>query len=104
MDEVSDEPELVSLAVEIVRAFVANNPVRGDHLGKLVEDAYEALAGRGPESFYRRSGERFPPAVTVRRSLASRDHILSMIDGKPYKLLTRHLASHGLTPAQYRAR
>ena len=27
-----------------------------------------------------------------------------MIDGKPYKTLKRHLAGHGLTPAQYRER
>jgi predicted transcriptional regulator len=27
-----------------------------------------------------------------------------MIDGKPYKTLRRHLSTHGLTPAEYRAR
>ncbi|TCP29892.1 ROS/MUCR transcriptional regulator protein [Sphingomonas sp. BK235] len=27
-----------------------------------------------------------------------------MIDGKPYASLKRHLASHGLTPAEYRER
>jgi predicted transcriptional regulator len=44
------------------------------------------------------------PAVSVRKSLASKDHIISMIDGKPYKTLRRHLAGHGLTPEQYRER
>ena len=44
------------------------------------------------------------PAVTVRKSLASRDHVLSMIDGRPYKTLKRHLSRHGLTPAEYRQR
>jgi predicted transcriptional regulator len=42
--------------------------------------------------------------VTVRKSLASKDHILSLIDGKPYKTLRRHLSGHGLTPEQYRER
>jgi predicted transcriptional regulator len=42
--------------------------------------------------------------VSVRKSLASPDHIISMIDGKPYKTLRRHLAGHGLTPEQYRER
>ncbi|TKD51556.1 MucR family transcriptional regulator [Sphingomonas baiyangensis] len=46
----------------------------------------------------------FNPAVTVRKSLASKDHILSMIDGKPYKTLRRHLSRHGMTPEQYRER
>lgn len=48
--------------------------------------------------------QKFTPAVTVRKSLASKDHILSMIDGKPYKALKRHLSTHGLTPDEYRAR
>ncbi|WP_229733187.1 MucR family transcriptional regulator [Sphingomonas psychrolutea] len=46
----------------------------------------------------------YTPAVTARKSLASRDHIISMIDGKPYKTLRRHLSGHGLTPEQYRER
>ncbi len=50
------------------------------------------------------SGEEFTPAVSVRKSLASKDHIISMIDGKPYKTLRRHLSTHGLTPEEYRAR
>lgn len=48
--------------------------------------------------------EGFVPAVTARKSLASPDHIISMIDGKPYKTLKRHLSGHGLTPEQYRQR
>lgn len=47
---------------------------------------------------------QFTPAVTVRKSLASKDHIISMIDGKPYRALRRHLTGHGLTPEQYRDR
>jgi predicted transcriptional regulator len=46
----------------------------------------------------------YTPAVTVRKSLSSPDHILSLIDGKPYKSLKRHLSRHGLTPEQYRER
>ena len=44
------------------------------------------------------------PAVTVRKSLASKDHIISMIDGKPYRALRRHLSAHGLTADEYRRR
>lgn len=40
----------------------------------------------------------------MRKSLASRDHIISLIDGKPYRTLRRHLSTHGLTPDEYRAR
>ncbi|AQR72902.1 MucR family transcriptional regulator [Sphingomonas sp. LM7] len=48
--------------------------------------------------------EEFTPAVSARKSLASKDHIISMIDGKPYRTLRRHLNTHGLSPEQYRAR
>jgi predicted transcriptional regulator len=44
------------------------------------------------------------PAISLRKSLGSKDHIISMIDGKPYKTLRRHLSTHGLTPEQYRER
>jgi predicted transcriptional regulator len=52
----------------------------------------------------REISETYEPAVTVRKSLASKDHIISLIDGKPYSTLKRHLGSHGLTPDQYRER
>ena len=48
--------------------------------------------------------KEFTPAVSVRKSLASKDHIISLIDGKPYKTLRRHLSTHGLTPEEYRSR
>ncbi len=48
--------------------------------------------------------EEFVPAVSVRKSLASKDHLISMIDGKAYRTLRRHLSTNGLTPEEYRAR
>jgi predicted transcriptional regulator len=48
--------------------------------------------------------QEFTPAVTVRKSLGSKDHIISLIDGKPYRTLRRHLSTHGLTPEEYRRR
>ncbi len=46
----------------------------------------------------------YAPAVTARKLLASPDVIISMIDGKPYKTLRRHLVTNGMTPAEYRER
>jgi predicted transcriptional regulator len=48
--------------------------------------------------------QKHEPAVTVRKSLSSPEHIISLIDGKPYKTLRRHLSRHGMTPEQYRER
>jgi hypothetical protein len=43
------------------------------------------------------------PAVPVRSSIKP-DYLVSLIDGRKYKTLKRHLATHGLTPDTYRAR
>jgi len=40
--------------------------------------------------------------VSVRKSLADPNFIISMIDGKAYTTLKRHLARHGYTPEEYR--
>jgi predicted transcriptional regulator len=46
---------------------------------------------------------RFPPAVSIQESLASEDYIVSMIDGRPYRSLARHIARFGFTPDDYRS-
>lgn len=98
---------LTELTVDLLAAFVSNNSVRSEDLPGLITSTHAALASIDkaetpePEA---PPAETFTPAVTARKSLGSREHILSMIDGKPYKSLKRHLAGHGLTPDQYRER
>ncbi|MBD3760893.1 MAG: MucR family transcriptional regulator [Rhizorhabdus sp.] len=43
------------------------------------------------------------PAVPVRSSVKP-DYLISLIDGRKFKSLKRHLSSQGLTPAEYRER
>lgn len=45
----------------------------------------------------------YVPAVSVRSSVKP-DHLISLIDGKKYKSLKRHLSANGLTPTEYRQR
>jgi predicted transcriptional regulator len=45
----------------------------------------------------------YVPAVPVRSSVKP-DYIISLIDGRKFKTLKRHLALHGLTPGEYRER
>lgn len=45
---------------------------------------------------------RFPPAVSVTESLASDDYIVSMIDGRPYRSLTKHIARFGFDAEHYK--
>lgn len=96
------KPDLTTLAVQLLSAYVSNNAVPSDALAELIRATKAALAEDGKVEI---PPEPVPvPAVSAKASLASKDHILSLIDGKPYKTLKRHLSGHGLTPEEYRAR
>lgn len=104
------EPNLLELATELTIAWLSNPNTRAsaDEVPSFLEKMHGAVSGlsapRAQVEEAPAAGPEYTPAVSVRRSLASKDHIISMIDGKPYKTLKRHLAVHGLTPAEYRAR
>ena len=102
------QPSLTELTVDLLAAFVSNNTVGAKDLPELIASTHAALAsldGRdGEPEASAAVEEEFAPAVSIRKSLGKREHILSMIDGKPYKTLKRHLSTHGMTPAEYRTR
>ena len=98
------QTDLVELTVELLSAFVANNNVRSDDLPALIASTHAALSGLAAPAEAAPASETHQPAVTARKSLANRDVIISLIDGKPYKSLKRHLTGHGLTPEEYRQR
>ena len=102
----AEESDLIALTVEVVSAFVGQNNIRADEVPNFIASTYAAITAlQKPSSETESSSEPdHAPAVSVRKSLASKDHIISMIDGKPYKTLRRHLATHGMTPEEYRAR
>ena len=101
--------DLTGLTVELLSAFVANNNVRSEDLPTFITSTHAALAGLSHSApaatpDCATAQEVREPVVSVRKSLANRDVIISMIDGTPYKILKRHLTGHGLTPDNYRAR
>lgn len=105
----SDQNRNLVLAAEITAAWLGNPNTRAsaDEVPAFLTRMYQAVTGlEQPQSaaVEELPPEAFTPAVSVRKSLASPDRIISMIDGKPYKTLRRHLSRHGLTPEQYRER
>ena len=100
----------VELATELTMAWLSNPNTRADadeatsFLLRMKGEIEKIDAPADVASTDQSSAEKPVGAVSSRKSLASNDHILSMIDGKPYKSLKRHLGRHGLTPAEYRAR
>lgn len=94
----------IELASELAVAWLANPNTRADHADvtaflKAVHEMIGQLS-QGVSGILGRAED--PPYVDPAESLASKDHIISLIDGKPYKALRRHLARHGLTPDDYR--
>ena len=103
----TEPADIIALTTEIVSAYVTKNSIRTDDVPAFIVATHAAIAGLGatPEPEAAASEEpEHTPAVSARKSLASPDHIISMIDGKPYKTLKRHLSTNGMTPAEYRQR
>ncbi|MCH4892597.1 MULTISPECIES: MucR family transcriptional regulator [unclassified Sphingomonas] len=109
-DETALNP--VELATELTIAWLGNqnNRIAAEEVPAFLRTMHTTLTGlagaadAGGESEDSAGSMEHKPAVSVRKSLASRDAIISMIDGKPYKTLRRHLSTHGLTPEEYRQR
>lgn len=98
------QPDITTLTVQLLSAFVSNNTVTSEGLAELIRTTRIALTEDPSADAGEAQAATYTPAVSVRKSLSSPDHILSMIDGKPYKTLKRHLATNGLSPDEYRER
>jgi predicted transcriptional regulator len=99
-----EQTNLTSLTVDLLSAYFANNTVDSAELSGLIRSTHEALKGIDAPAPEAPVAPEFKPAVSIRASLASKDHIISLVDGKPYKTLKRHLSTNGLTPTEYRER
>ena len=103
------ETNTVELATELTIAWLSNPNTRtpADDVPAFLQSMHNAvarLADAPSDAASAAETVEYTPAVSVRKSLASKDRIISMIDGKPYKTLRRHLSGNGLTPDEYRAR
>jgi predicted transcriptional regulator len=97
-DQVSSD--YIELAADIVAAFVSNNSVPMGELPALIASVHGALQNVTQPALAQ-TPEKPTPAVPVKKSITP-DAIISLIDGKPYKSLKRHLTGKGFTPDQYR--
>ena len=99
-----DQSNLTSLTVDLLSAYVTNNTVEHGALPELIRSTHAALKVIDAPEPPAPEEPDYKPAVNVRKSLSSDSHILSLINGKPYQTLKRHLSKHGLTAEQYRER
>ena len=97
------DADLLKMAVEIVSAYVGNNPVPANQVPDVINTVYASLSsldGSGANA----SAEPLKPAFPIRRSVTP-DYLVCLEDGKKLKMLKRHLrAVYGLSPEEYRAK
>ncbi|MGH1587180.1 MucR family transcriptional regulator [Methylobacterium phyllosphaerae] len=94
------QPDYLALSVDIVSAFVSNNPVPAPELPSLIAAIHATLHGLGEPAAP--PTEDLRPAVPIRRSVQP-DFIICLEDGKKFKSLKRHLRTHyNMTPEEYR--
>jgi predicted transcriptional regulator len=96
--------ETLHIAAELVASFVSNNHLPAGELPALIQTIHVALTRlrdgvetQAPEE------QTKAPAVSIRQSITP-EYLICLEDGKHFKSLRRHLATHGLTPEQYRTK
>ncbi len=92
--------EAVSFTMKIVVGYVGNNSVTADALPGLITSVHATIAGLGAPAAPVAAAKP-TPAVNPRKSVTDKA-IISLIDGRPYKSLKRHIGVHGYTPHSYR--
>lgn len=98
-----DKATLIELTAEIVANYVSNNTTSVADLPALIRATHDALAGIGSPEVVPPESVSKPTAGQIRKSITP-DALISFEDGKPYKTLKRHLTTHGMTIAEYKAK
>ena len=97
------EIDLTEATAEIVASYVSANTVAAAELPSLIQTVYKSLKTLGEPVQEAAPEVSKPTPAQVRKSITP-DALISFEDGKPYKTLKRHLATHGLTLDEYKAK
>lgn len=105
MIDIEHSADYVELTVDIVSAYVSNNPVPSGELAQLITQTHSALKQIATGQIEAKaSSAPLQPAISVKKSITA-DHIICLEDGRTFKSLKRHLrAKYDMSPEQYRAK
>lgn len=113
------ENTLLAMTAQIVSAHLSNTSVPTRDLAGLIDEVFcklrdrageergisaEPRAARAVKADASSTAQESTDRMTSWEATVSPNALISLIDGKPYKTLKRHLARHGLTPEAYRKR
>jgi predicted transcriptional regulator len=102
MEQVQEQSSgLISLAADIVSAYVSNNSVPAGDLPAFIGQVHAALQQTAIGA-QETEPQPLTSAVPIKKSVTA-DHIVCLEDGKKFKSLKRHLRTeHNMTPQEYR--
>lgn len=94
--------DLLEMTTGILANFVSHNRIGPEELPGLVSAIHGSLSrlGEAPQEPEVESPAKLTPAVI--RKLITPTGITSLIDGRQFKSLKRHVGLHGYTPESYR--
>nr|CAM74683.1 Transcriptional regulatory protein [Magnetospirillum gryphiswaldense MSR-1] len=105
-DNISDKishDDILRMAVDVVSAYVSNNPLPAGQIPEIINTVYNSLAALDGAPVETKS-EAPKPAISVKKSVHP-DYIVCLEDGKKLKMLKRHLrTTYSMTPDEYRAK
>jgi len=88
------------LTTSIVASYVESNKIAAADLTSLIQSTYTALREADHPPTVEPAAAIKLTAAQVRKSIMP-EALISFIDGNPYRMLKRHLTTHGLTPKSY---
>lgn len=95
----NDESDFLSLAAQVVAAYVQNNSVPAVEVPGLIKSVFASLRSLPGN---RVASDAAKPAVPIKKSVTDA-YIVCLEDGKKLKMLKRYLRSrYKLTPDEYR--
>lgn len=94
---------LMSHTARVVLAFIGNNALQAHELPELIATVHASLSGVDRPPAQAEPASKLIPAVPISKSVTY-DYIISLEDGRRFKLMKRYLGLLGMTPADYRAK
>ena len=91
----------VAMTAELVAAFVSSRQTAAADLPALISSVHRALTAPDADEAAPPPAVRKTNAKAIRASITP-DALISFEDGKPYKMLKRHLTALGLSAEAYR--
>jgi predicted transcriptional regulator len=102
IDDIRADSEMMKYTSEIVSAFVKGQRVDVTEIAEIIGTVHSKVVELCRENGLHTLSTK--PAVAIEDSVTS-DHIFCLEDGKPFKMLKKHLKTkYNLTPEEYRSK